>query len=189
MLVNLAHTLPASRANGPGLRAVIWVQGCGMHCVGCHNPSLWRHVVRRVHPVDELARWVLRQSGRGLTLSGGEPFEQSLALLELARIVREAGKDVVAFSGFTREQLDGGIRPFSRELLAEVDLLIDGPYEASMPAREGLRGSSNQRLHFLTGRISSAEIVDLPRLEVTLGEEKACVTGFSVDALSAMGRN
>lgn len=189
MLLNIAHTLPSSRSNGPGLRAVLWVQGCKIQCAGCHNPSLWEHTPRRIHSVGEIAAWLERLDVRGLTLSGGEPFEQSLALAELCRNIRAAGRDVVAFSGFTHEELKTDVRPFSSRLLAEVDLLIDGPYIAELRCAEPLRASSNQRLHFLTQRISPEEVADLPRSELIVWTNDVMITGFEVERLTRMVRH
>lgn len=188
MLLNIAHTLPSSRSNGPGLRAVLWVQGCRIECAGCHNPFLWEHSPRRIHSVEEIAAWIEKLDVRGLTLSGGEPFEQSLALAELCRTIREAGRDVMAFSGFTHEELKTDVRPFTRRLLAEVDLLIDGPYIGELRCAEPLRGSSNQQLHFLTQRISPEEVADLPRSELIIGTNDVMITGFSIERLARMVR-
>lgn len=189
MTLNLAHLLPSSRANGPGLRAVLWVQGCSLRCPGCRNPRLWSHGLRRVLPVGDLVRWVLAQDGRGLTLSGGEPFEQARALAPLCRTVRAAGRDVVAFSGFTRAQLEAGVRPSTRDLLAEVDLLVDGPFVAAERSGDALRGSRNQALHFLSGRIRPEEVAELPRAELVLGEHVGVLTGFPPCELDALWRH
>lgn len=189
MLLNVAHLLVASRANGPGLRTVIWVQGCSLRCAGCRNPDLWQPALRRVLPVDDLARWSMARGGRGLTLSGGEPFEQSRPLASLCRTWRAAGRDVVAFSGFTRAELEAGVRPFTRDLLAEVDLLVDGPFVAAERSVDDvLRGSRNQRLHFLSDRIRPEELAALPRAELVLGEDEGVLTGFPSGELDVLWR-
>ncbi|MDI3286934.1 4Fe-4S single cluster domain-containing protein [Polyangium sp. 15x6] len=184
LLLNLADAVAPSRANGPGARAVLWAQGCSLRCRGCHNPQTWATAPRRVCTVDAAVSWVRSFRGlRGVTLSGGEPFEQALGFAALCRALRAEGADVVAFSGFTRDEIEEGVRPHAQALLAEVDLLIDGRYEADLAARLPLRGSSNQRLHFLTSRIRPEEIERLPAVEWIGKGEGARVTGFALRAL------
>ena len=184
LFLNLADAVAPSRANGPGARAVLWAQGCSLRCPGCHNPQTWAKAPRRVCTAQSAASWVRSFPGlRGLTLSGGEPFEQALGFAALCRMLRAEGADVVAFSGFSRDEILSDVRPHARALLAEVDLLIDGRYEAEHAARLPLRGSSNQRLHFLTNRIRPEEIEGLPAVEWIGKGERARVTGFALRAL------
>jgi anaerobic ribonucleoside-triphosphate reductase activating protein len=106
---------------------------------------------------EELLRRLdgVRDRVEGVTLLGGEPFEQAAALAPFAREVRRRGLTVVAFSGHLLEDLRADRPPGSAALLAEVDLLVDGPYVAELPERERRwAGSANQRFHFLSGRIS-----------------------------------
>jgi anaerobic ribonucleoside-triphosphate reductase activating protein len=141
LLLNLADAVAPSRANGPGARAVLWAQGCSLRCRGCHNPQTWEKAPRRVCTASAAAAWVRSFPGlRGLTLSGGEPFEQALGFTALCRALRAEGADVIAFSGFSRDEIASDVRPHARALLAEVDLLIDGRYEAPLAARLPLRG-------------------------------------------------
>lgn len=183
-LLNLHDAVAPSRANGPGARAVLFVQGCSLACPGCHNPDTWRAEVRRVATVDAVAAWYRSFRGlRGITLSGGEPFEQAWALARLCSALRREGADVVAFSGLTRGELEGAARPHARALLAEVDLLVDGRFEVERAGSDVLRGSSNQRLHFLTDRIRPRDVEALPRSELVLGGSgRARVTGFGTAA-------
>ncbi|WP_170319435.1 4Fe-4S cluster-binding domain-containing protein [Polyangium spumosum] len=186
LLLNLADAVAPSRANGPGARAVFWAQGCSLRCRGCHNPHTWGQAPRRVCTVKSAASWVRSFPDlRGVTLSGGEPFEQALGFAALCRALRAEGADVVVFSGFSRDEITSEVRPHARELLAEVDLLIDGRYEADHAARLPLRGSSNQGLHFLTDRIRPEEIEGLPAVEWIGKGERARVTGFALRALGA----
>jgi anaerobic ribonucleoside-triphosphate reductase activating protein len=179
MMLNLADVAAPSWANGPGARGVIFVQGCRIHCPGCHNPHTWSHEPRHLCTVDALVEWYQNQPGlRGLTLSGGEPFEQAAALAKTCRVLRANGADVVVFTGFERSVLDSGSIPHATELLSEVDLLIDGPFRAESPCEWPLRGSTNQALHFLTDRIRPSELEGLPRTEWIGSLDSAQVTGF-----------
>jgi anaerobic ribonucleoside-triphosphate reductase activating protein len=184
-LLNLADVVAPSRVNGPGARAVLWAQGCSIRCRGCHNPHTWAPEPRRVCTVEAAVAWVKRFPGlRGVTLSGGEPFEQALAFAALCRALRAEGADVVAFSGLTRREIEADARPSARALLAEVDLLVDGPYVAERAARLPLRGSENQSLHFLTGRIRPEEVTGLCAVEWIGRGPRATVTGFSLRTLT-----
>ena len=97
----------------------------------------------------------VRDRIEGVTLLGGEPFEQAAALVPFARGVRERGLSVVAFTGHRLDDLRSDFPPGSRDLLDWVDLLVDGPYVETLPERDRRwSGSANQRFRFLTGRYS-----------------------------------
>lgn len=141
---------PESIVDGPGFRYVVFVQGCPHHCPGCHNPQSHAFGVGTKRTVDELIG-EMRENPllSGVTLSGGEPFCQAEPLCELAKRVREMGKTVFAYSGYTLEQLleKGKREPAVRQLLSLVDTLVDGPYiEAERDLELQFRGSRNQRI-------------------------------------------
>ena len=151
-----------SIVNGPGLRAVIWTQGCPNHCEGCQNPETWDFNGGVLVDIEEVKDELRKIKGQtGLTFCGGEPFVQPEACLELARIARkELGWDIWSFSGFTYEQIKeaGGD---AWEFLKSLDALIDGPFILSQKDLWlKYRGSKNQRLLRLkqgTGDIISIE--------------------------------
>lgn len=185
MLINLSDTAAYSTANGPGERAVLWMQGCSLRCKGCHNPHTWAHEPRLVATVDSVLAWFKSKPGlRGVTLSGGEPFEQAHALAALCQELRGLGADVISFSGFTREELENGIRPHAVALLEQTDLLVDGRFLVDQPTALPLRGSANQRLHFLSGRIGPEELNALPRGEWIGNGLNGLVTGFALNDLA-----
>ncbi len=150
LVIDVCGIEPESIVDGPGFRYVVFVQGCPHHCPGCHNPQSHAFGCGQPRTVDELlAEMDENPLLAGVTLSGGEPFCQAEALCELARRVHERGKTVVAYSGWTVEQLleKGRTEPAVRALLAEVDTLIDGPYvEAQRDLELQFRGSRNQRV-------------------------------------------
>jgi anaerobic ribonucleoside-triphosphate reductase activating protein len=155
--IRIAAVVPVTEAEGPGARFAVWVQGCSIRCPGCCNPHMFdAEGGQAVLPVDLLARLdeVFGQV-EGVTLLGGDPFEQAAALVPFVRGARERGLSVVAFSGYRIQALRRDRPPGARELLDEVDLLVDGPFVASHP-ESGRRwaGSDNQDFHFLTGRYS-----------------------------------
>lgn len=153
MLLNLHSFLPRSTENGPGARAVIWVQGCTLDCPGCFNPATHDLAPRRLLSVQDLIQRIAEIDGiEGLTISGGEPFLQAGALAELGGWARAQNLGVIVFTGFTFEHLQRQPKPDWTALLAWTDLLIAGPFMQTLATHSGLRGSSNQTLHFLTDR-------------------------------------
>lgn len=148
--LNLMGYVDASQVNGPGVRAVIWVQGCNRHCSGCFNSESWSFEINQLWSVETLADQILSQpKNQGVTFSGGKPFWQAIALTQLARRLKEAGLNVMSFSGFTLTQLQSShAPPGSQDLLGELDLLVDGPYLPSQAIHDpnSLVSSRNQRV-------------------------------------------
>lgn len=169
--VRLHRFLPASRANGPGLRTVIWVQGCALGCPGCFNPESHAFDAGEVVSVEALAGRILavREPVQGITLSGGEPFHQHRALARVLALVREQ-KDlsVLAFSGYDLEEIR---RLRAGGLLEQIDVLIAGRYQAGRRVAAGLIGSDNKVVHFLTPRYSPADLASVPQAEVIVSPD------------------
>ena len=181
MRVNLARTLSRSAVNGPGERFVLWVQGCALACSGCWNEDTWSFARRELCEVDDLVSRILGTAGiEGVTFTGGEPFAQARALVEVARRVREAGLSVFIFTG---HELDELVRPDQRMLLELSDAVVAGRYvEAEMKPGLTWRGSANQRVYFLTNRYSMTDMVDAPRVEFHLAADGTIsVTGFPTE--------
>lgn len=108
MNLRLHHFLPHSRANGPGVRGVIWVQGCSLGCPGCFNSETHAPNGGEMVDVDELVQWIvaLGDSIAGITISGGEPLQQRPAVAELLRRVKsETALSVILFTGFTWDEV------------------------------------------------------------------------------------
>ncbi len=185
MRLNLARTLPRSAANGPGERFVVWVQGCPLACHGCWNPDTWLFTRREVREVADLVNEVLGTPGiEGVTFTGGEPFAQARALAQVGRAVRAAGLSVFVFSGYDLGELT---KDAHRSLLAVTDVLVAGRY-ADAERIEGLpwRGSSSQRLHFLTNRYSEEDAVQAAAIEVHVrADGSLLLTGFPTAVLMA----
>jgi anaerobic ribonucleoside-triphosphate reductase activating protein len=177
-LLNVAHTIPRSAANGPGERFVIWVQGCSIRCPGCWNPDTWSHRRRTIVRPHDLAQTVIASHGiEGLTLTGGEPFEQAEPLLPLVTKVRAAGLSIMAFTGYEPEELDSEAQ---RALLAMCDILVAGRYRHDQRSLHlAWRGSANQTIHFLTDRYSAATMPDTSQCEIHIAADGSLtMTGF-----------
>lgn len=149
--------LPGTDAEGPGHRAAVWVQGCSVRCPGCFNPHLWADRGGREDAPEVLAAaWVdaaQAAGSEGITLLGGEPFDQAGALAVVVEAFQDAGLTVMTFTGYPLDRL----RVWARHrddiarLLAATDLLADGPYLAGRPERRRpWIGSTNQGLRALT---------------------------------------
>lgn len=150
MEIRIAGIANDSIVDGPGLRFTVFTQGCFHNCEGCHNPDTHDPNGGKLVKIDDLITQMKDNPLLdGLTISGGEPFLQSMACTELARAAHNLGLTVWVYTGFTYEQLIDGIRysPEYEELLDQTDVLIDGPFILKQRSLEvPFRGSSNQRL-------------------------------------------
>jgi anaerobic ribonucleoside-triphosphate reductase activating protein len=162
--------LPASRANGPGLRAVVWVQGCTLACTGCFNPDTHTFAGDQVGVDEVVERIVATRASHGiegLTVSGGEPLQQRHSLRGLlGRIRAETDLSVVVFTGYSWDEV--AAMPGSAGLLAAVDVLIAGRYEQSRRVAAGLRGSANKTIRLLSDRYTLADFDAVPAAEVVI---------------------
>jgi anaerobic ribonucleoside-triphosphate reductase activating protein len=164
--------LPASRANGPGTRAVLWVQGCSLGCPGCFNPTTHPFAGGEDATVDQVMRRLvdLGDAVEGLTVSGGEPLQQRPAVLALLRRVRrETSLSSLLFTGYTWEEVNRF--PEAPMLLDCVDVLLAGRYDRSRHLALDLRGSANKTVHFLTPRYGPADLAAVPAAEMVITPE------------------
>jgi anaerobic ribonucleoside-triphosphate reductase activating protein len=149
--VNLMDYIAESETHGPGCRAVVFVQGCLRHCHQCADPQSWSFEINELISTQNLTQKILSNPRHtGVTFSGGEPFWQAPTLAVVARQVKAAGLSVMAFTGFTLAELHNPYGPAgAEELLAELDILIDGPYIESLAVNSpnSLISSSNQEVH------------------------------------------
>lgn len=176
MNLRIFQFIPETRAEGPGVRACVQVQGCPIRCPGCGVPHSWPEAGGRVVDVRKLAGDILHgPSVEGVTFLGGEPFAQAAALADLGRLLQQQSLSVVTFSGYYLEALQAARRPEYEALLSVTDLLIDGPFERErLDLSRPWVGSRNQRYHFLTERYRpiAASIESIPnRLEVRVGPD------------------
>ena len=141
-------------ALGPGQRLVVWVSGCSLNCKGCISPELQPAESGKAVKIDTLVKHFLELpvSLDGITLSGGEPFEQPQALTALLIELKKARPNwnVLAFSGYPLEYLRRNAD--CQKLLAEVDILVDNPYLQHAEGEHPLTASKNQQVHYLTPR-------------------------------------
>lgn len=152
MKIRLASPITMdSIVDGPGLRAVIWTQGCNHNCKGCHNPQTHDLFGGYLEDTDSIVKEICNlKLHRGITLSGGEPFMQSESLLDVARAAKKNKLDVWAYTGYTFEELldKRNTSYFNNlNLLRNIDVLVDGKFiEVKKDISLKFRGSSNQRI-------------------------------------------
>jgi len=166
--MNYADIRPIDVANGPGIRVSLFVSGCTHRCKECFNPEAWDFNFGRPFGEEEIGQILGHLDKghiRGLSLLGGEPFEPAnqAAVLELARRVKEKfpTKDIWCYSGFLFEDLAAGrVGEHSRQLLEQLDILVDGPFvleKKDLSLR--FRGSSNQRILNVPASLEQGEAV------------------------------
>jgi len=148
--MKIAGLVHDSIVDGPGLRFVVFVQGCSIRCKDCHNKNTWDIDGGADVSVDYVINDMLSNPlTDGLTISGGEPFEQAADCIGLAAAARQNGLSVWIFSGKTFEELleDASEKSEVKKLLTLTDVLIDGRYVASERTLAlKWRGSKNQRV-------------------------------------------
>jgi anaerobic ribonucleoside-triphosphate reductase activating protein len=189
VVLRVAQVVPATEAEGPGVRFALWFQGCPLRCPGCCNPEMLPFEGGTPLTVAEVLRQVeeaVRAHGvEGVSLLGGEPLAHAAGAAVLARALRERGLTTMVYSGFTLEEARRLPGSAVGELLALTDVLVDGPYLREQPetSRRWI-GSANQRVHFLSDRYRA----DDPRwrerntLEVRLRGRELTVNGFPARA-------
>lgn len=146
--INISEIIEDSIVDGTGIRMTVFVQGCPHRCEGCHNPQTHDFNGGKIETVGEiLDRYKRNPLLSGITFSGGEPFCQAAPLAKLTRAIKKAGGDVWSYSGYTFEQILNGCTEGARELLNEIDVLVDGKFVLEQRNLTlWFRGSENQRV-------------------------------------------
>lgn len=148
--IRLAGVIRESIVDGPGIRFVVFTQGCPHYCKGCHNPKTHDVTAGYISQTDNLISAIKENPMiMGVTLSGGEPFLQSRQLVEFAKEVHAMGLDILTYTGYTFEELlaNKEKNPYRYKLLEQTDILIDGKFiEEQKSLMLRFRGSKNQRI-------------------------------------------
>jgi anaerobic ribonucleoside-triphosphate reductase activating protein len=145
-ILRLAGTDRYSDNDGPGLRYVIFLQGCSRNCKGCHNPKSHDYSGGVAVSTDKILREIESlEYIQGITFSGGEPLDQTVALLPLLIQLKQKDYNICLYTGYTYEEIANDKVKF--EAVKLTDLLIDGPYiQSKRSVSLRYRGSANQRL-------------------------------------------
>ncbi|MBC8536184.1 anaerobic ribonucleoside-triphosphate reductase activating protein [Feifania hominis] len=162
-LIRVAGTVNDSIVDGPGMRFTLFTQGCPHHCPGCHNPQTHDPDAGSLMSVGEIWQRIVKNPLLdGITLSGGEPFSQPAPLTALARLARGHGLHVMAYSGYTFEELLARGEE-TLALLGQLDLLVDGRFVlAERTLSLPFRGSKNQRILDVPRSLTSGAAVEAP---------------------------
>ena len=167
-----------SKVNGPGLRFVLWTQGCSKGCKNCFNPETWSNNIFKELSAKQIFEVIKNFEVDGITISGGDPLEQENELLELLFLLKEIKlpKGIILFTGFSRNEIREN--PIREKCLSYIDVLIDGRYIDELKTENSLRGSSNQEFYFFSNKISSDELFFDQEIEISCLEGDIMMTGF-----------
>lgn len=173
------HGYSISRVNGPGKRFTLWTQGCFKKCKNCFNPETWNYspnIILSPYQIFELIE--NNEDLDGITITGGDPFEQEDELLSLLFLLSGENykKGVIVFSGYKKEQIEQ--HPIRKKCLEYLDVLIDGLYVDELNIGVDLRGSSNQQFHFFSNKIKEEELKFDHEIEISSVDDKMIITGF-----------
>ena len=190
--INISQSIPATEAEGPGLRYAIWVQGCSLRCVGCCNPHMFTSTAKNEKKIDDIIEDIknsLLQNPtlEGISILGGEPVEQPDALYELVKKVQSLNLSVMVFTGTYYDDIQKD--PKTNRFLEYCDILIDGPFEQNNPEHEGFNrkwiGSQNQNIYILSQRYLHLQGKNWPQdkntVEIRMYNGEITINGFPFD--------
>ena len=181
MKIKISTIESSSLVNGPGVRAVIWTQGCYIGrtspCKGCFNANTWTLDGGKEVDTVDIAKELNSLDIRGVTFSGGDPLDQVEEVIDIIKHL-DRKLDTMIFTGWEIEEVVNSIN--KKKILEYVDLLKTGRYKPEFHSNDTpWRGSSNQRLHYLTNRISPDEESSSTRVEINVKNDgKIKMTGF-----------
>ncbi len=156
--IRISWYTPATECLGMGKRFAVWVQGCYKCCKNCIAKQLQSTKGGELKSVAELADEIVSLSIDGISISGGEPFLQARELANLLKLVKEKRPElgVITYTGYLYEELKDD--EYAKPFLSRIDILVDGAYVEELDDGAPMRGSSNQRVLFLTDRYSNEEL-------------------------------
>lgn len=179
--VNVAETIQSTRLLGPGNRAVLWVRGCYAHCKGCIAPEWQSPMPEHYRTIESLVKELVidNPAVEGITISGGEPFLQANGLANFVRLCKQQKElNYIVYSGYEYRNLKNNVVRGAVELLDEIDVLIDGRYEKELNQDQGLYGSGNQQVHYLTDRLMEFDFSRQQRqVEFRIGDGELFLIG------------
>ena len=158
-MIQILDIIEDTMVDGPGFRTSIYCAGCRHQCPGCHNPQSWDFEGGRAVTTEEVMRVIEADPYANVTFTGGDPMYQPEGFAELARAIHErTDKSIWCYTGFTFEELV--TNPRQRQLLEQVDVLVDGPFIKALRDDDlCFRGSTNQRLIDVAASLKTGHIV------------------------------
>ena len=157
-MIRVLDIIEDTMVDGPGFRTSIYCAGCNHQCPGCQNRHTWDFGGGREMTTSELMKIIIADPFANVTFSGGDPMYQAEGFAELARAIHNyTNKDIWCYTGFVYESL---INDEQRELLEQLDVLVDGPFIQKLQNPDLLfRGSSNQRLIDVQKTLYAGEVI------------------------------
>jgi len=181
--MNIAHIEETSLIYGPGIRFVIWMQGCSIRCKDCWNKEMWSFKTKNDISIGKLFNKVIKEKNiEGITILGGEPFDQYEELLTLIKKIRETDLSIIIYTGYSLNELNDKNKT---EILNLVDIIITDRYDKIYRTQNGgLIGSSNQEIRFLTSRYSYLDLSKTNESEISIDENgKIMIYGYETNDL------
>lgn len=150
-MLNVHRIITRTAVEGPGQRFAIWLQGCNRHCEGCFVPQTWSKEPNLLYTQEQIINMINAEKDiEGITILGGEPFEQSEELCSLLMHL-DKKLSVIIFTGYTLNELQEKNDIYVNSIIDMVDVLVDGEFIISqMDMSKPMIGSSNQKFHFFT---------------------------------------
>jgi anaerobic ribonucleoside-triphosphate reductase activating protein len=186
-----------SRVNGSGSRCVLWTQGCSKKCPNCYNPEMWDFNGGEDYNIDILVEDIIDSGCDGVTISGGDPFEQPEALYNLLvglnKHLDKLPMGIIVFTGYTIEEINEN--SVAKNCIILIDLIIDGRYVDGLRHESGISGSSNQGFIYNNevgrGKDRIGEEVEIDQdVEIYSKGDDYVLTGFPLidkDQLAELG--
>lgn len=175
---NVAHIEENCLIYGPGVRTVVWFQGCSIHCKGCWNTEMWDTSPKQLIERQDFLNYLVN-IGKPITFLGGEPLDQSGNLLWLVRNLKKSGANIMLYTGYEPEEI--ALNPVWKEICGFADILVPGRYkEEQRDITLRWRGSSNQPIITTIG----GEIEDRNEVEIHIDEDgKIVCMGYPTEEM------
>lgn len=179
-----ARMIAPVHALGPGERVGIWLQGCSKNCTGCISPELQEFDRSKSIPVETLVTLIresaVRNSCEGLTISGGDPFEQAEELYELLAKLRCDFNDILVYTGYTLCEIES-VKEM-KKCIPYIDVLVDGRYVEKRNCNSSrLYGSDNQKIYFFNKELVNKYVeydCKKQKLELFYHDGKVIIVGI-----------
>lgn len=182
--LNISQVIKNTEAEGPGKRYAIWFQGCTLNCSGCCNPEMLPSVPKHFISPKDMVVDALKQNVEGVSILGGEPFQQPKGLSVLCKLFKKHNLSIMIYSGYTLEELYAKDNEFINSALKSVDILVAGRYEReSRTTTRRWIGSTNQKVHFLTNKYKNDKRFqeeNSMEIRFTPNERLVVINGFPV---------